>query len=174
MDTRQIHFHCARVGTPGLRFGWAFFPHVFAGSLVSQFPRGSEPYVRRSLGWWLCTYVNCSERLCPGLLQPPSSICLWPYSLQPSAQRPLSTWGGEGWVPTSGHPVAEALCRDELGSSWSCWLWRVGLARQLSSHPVFPPSTPTLRLIPMAQPRGPTPAHTLEGSGCPEPWGSRT
>lgn len=86
-------------------------------------------------------WTVCFERLCPGLLQPPSSLCPWVFIIEalvlPGVEEvgcPLvTTW----W--------AEALCRGRLSSSlfatpvaWSCWLWREGLAWQLSSHLILP------------------------------------
>lgn len=88
--------------------------------------------------WWylseLSVLKDCAQACCS--LLPPFVLGHFLFSHQ--LRSPFSSRCGEGWVPTGGHLMAEALCRDGLGSPWSCRLWREGLAQQLSSRFIFP------------------------------------
>lgn len=93
---------------------------------------------------WVCTYLNdLFGRLSPGCCSLLSPVSLGIFWSAISSEALFLT----GIEKVGCRPVAwaEALCRNRLGSSllappgpWSCWLWRAGLAWQLSSRRVFP------------------------------------
>lgn len=135
-----------------------------SGSLDSQFPGVLGALFETFFHvWWFCTYLNYLLR--KTVLRPatvsfflvPLGVCFWSavslevlllLGMEKVGCPPVATWG------------AEALYRNRLGSflfaipgPQSCWLWREGLAWQLSLTSSFP-STHALYLASMAQSSG--------------------